>query len=324
MDLTSIFKGLPKPDQGDLQSFSAAQIEGTAHKVGRDISGWPVLLLSTTSGQNGPQIRLEHLEVQPSIHCRVTSGKNIEEGIFTVIRCTNADEELAVYFFNSIEPVLRTLGSNPTPEEVARAIAHLVELFRAMAQAPIKSVSGLWAELFVIRNVRDPIALLNSWHSTPEEKYDFNTNIQRLEVKSASSRNRTHHFSLEQLIPPSGCRVVIASLFVEKSGGGTSLRDLTQEIKNLLVENPELEEKVDRVIAQTLGNTLRQSMNNRFDRQLAQESLKFFDADVIPKISESLPASISDVHFRVDIGGCQELSRQALVDMGGLFAVLLI
>jgi len=321
-DLLSLFKELPKPDQGDVQSFSAIQIGGTSHRVGKDTAGCPVLLLSTTSGHGGPQIHLEHLEVQHSIRCRVISSKVVEEGIFTVIRCANANEELAGYFFNSIDPVLRVLGPAPTLEEVSRAIAHLIELFRALVQPPIKSVSGLWAELFVIRTGRDPIALLNSWHSTPEEKYDFNSDVQRIEVKSASQRSRVHHFSLEQLTPPSGCRVVIASLFADRSGGGTSLGDLVQEIRNLLPGSPELEEKFDRVIAQTLGNALRQSMTSRFDRQLAQESLIFFDAYTIPKIPDPLPAGISEVHFKADLSGCSDLSRQVLMDMGGIFASL--
>ena len=323
MDLISIFKGLPKPDQGDLQSFSAAQVENTSHRVGKDISGWPVLLLSTASDkQNGPQIHLEHLEVQHSIRCRVTSNKKSEEGIFTVIRCTNADEELAGYFFSSIDPVLRALGPTPTFEEVSRAIVHLIELFRALSQPPRKSVSGLWAELFLIRNARDPIVLLNSWHSTPEDKYDFNSNAQRIEVKSTSQRNRVHHFSFEQLNPPSRCQVIIASLCVDLSGGGMSLGDLIQEIRNLLPGSPELEEKLNRVIVQTLGNSLHQSVSSRFDRQLAQDSLSLFDAEMIPKISEPLPVGISDVHFKADLNQCDTLSKETLVSAGGIFAAL--
>jgi len=322
MDLFSIFKTLPNPIKGGLQSFSATQVGTTSHKVGKDISGWPVLLINTTSGQNAPQIHLEHLDVQHLVRCRITVDEKVEEGIFTVIRCTNADEELARYFFNSIDPVLRTLGTTPTLEGISHAIAHLVELFRSLTQPPTKSISGLWAELFVIKNAKNPVVLLNAWHSNPEEKYDFNSNAQRLEVKSTSQRDRVHHFSLEQLIPPSGCRVAVASLFVEGSGGGVSIKDLVQEIKNILSENPELEEKLDRVVTHTLGNSLRQSTNHRFDLQLAQESLLIFDAKSVPKISEQLPPEISEVHLRVDLSRCTPFSEKELLDAGGIFSNL--
>lgn len=322
-DLLSIFKGLPQPEQGDLQSFTASHLDGTSHRVGKDMSGWPVLLLSTTSGQSGPQIHLEHLEIQHSARCRITSKGKIEEGIFTVIRCTDANEELANYFFRSIDPVLRALGPSPTWTEISSAITHLVELFRALVQPPTKSVSGLWAELFVIRKARNPIALLNAWHSIPEEKYDFASNTQRIEIKGASQRVRVHHFSLEQLTLPVGCQVVIASLFTDKSGGGMSLADLIQEIKNILSANPELEEKLDRVVAQTLGNSLRQSMTSRFDQQLAQDSLRIFNAESIPKVSETLPVEVSEVHFKVDLSRCEPLSKQELLNAEGIFKSLI-
>ena len=321
-NLFSIFKNLPRPEQGDLQSFTASHLDGTSHRIGKDISGWPVLLLSTTPDRGGPQIHLEHLEIQHSARCRITSKGKIEKGIFTVIRCTDANDELANYFFQSIDPVLRALGPSPTWTEISSAITHLVELFRVLAQPPIKSVSGLWAELFVIRKSKNPITLLNAWHSIPEEKYDFSSNAQRIEIKSASQRVRVHHFSLEQLTPPAGCQAIIVSLFTDKNGGGASLADLIQEIKNILSANPELEEKLDRVVAQTLGNSLRQSMASRFDQQLAQDSLRIFNAESIPKVSGPLPIEVSEVHFKSDLSRCESLSKQNLLDMGGIFATL--
>lgn len=320
MDLFFTFKKLPTPTKGNLQSFSAVQIDDTAHRIGKDISGWPVLLINTTSGQNSPQIHLEHLEVQHLVRCRITIDKKNEEGIFTVVRCMDADNELIRYFFNFIDPILKTLGPNPTLDSISRAINHLVELFRVLTQPPTKSVAGLWAELFVIRDAKDPISLLNAWHANPEEKYDFNDNAQRVEVKSTSKRDRIHHFSLEQLTPPAGSKVIIASLYVEGSGGGLSINDLVQEIKNLISEKPELIEKLDNVVFRTLGNALSQSMNCRFDRQLAQESLRIFEANSIPKISEPIPSEISDVHFRVDLSRCRPLSKQELTDAGGIFS----
>jgi hypothetical protein len=322
MDLFSVFKSLAVPTKGEVQTFTVAQIDTTSYRVGKDALGWPVLLVSTISGQNIHQISLEHLEVQYLVNCRITIGKKVEEGIFTVIRCTNADEELVRYFFSLIDPIIRSLGPTPTLQEISGAIDHLVELFRALTQPPIKSVSGLWAELLLIANAKNPATLLTAWHSNPEEKYDFNSNSQRLEVKSTSQRIRIHHFSLEQLIPPAGCKVIIASLFVESSGGGLSLSELIQEIKGVLINNPELEEKLDRVVGRTLGNAIHQSMNYRFDRQLAEESILFLSTDSVPKISGQLPVEISDVHFRVDLGRCNPISKEELMMAEGIFKVL--
>jgi len=183
-------------------------------------------------------------------------------------------------------------------------------------------VSGLWAELFVIWNSRDPKGLFRAWHSSPEEKYDLSSGTQRIEVKSTSQRRRVHHFSLEQLTPPSGCKVVIASLFVERNGGGTSLGELVEEIRTHLAEEPELQERLDRVVASTLGNTLRQGLIARFDRELAADSLHFFNGVDAPRIPEPVPSGVSDVHFKSDLSQCQPLSQEILMSDGGIFELL--
>lgn len=323
-DLIKVFDSLQKPETlaGTL-NFAAAQLEGTPHRIGKDSSGWPALLLESSSEQRGAQIRLEHLEVQHFVRCRITDiDGQTEEGIYTVVRCIEADDELAHYFLHTVGPILRLLGNSPTFSEISRSVTYLVELFRALTQPPIKSVSGLWAELFVIRHSRDPKALVAAWHATPEEKYDFTSGNQRIEVKSSSQRKRIHHFSLEQLIPPSGCRAVVVSLFVERAGGGTSLRDLVEEIENELSSDPELQERLNRVIGLTLGNALRQGYASRFDRALAAESLKMFDTEVIPKISTPFPNTVSNIHFQSDLSEVEVLHSRELIGVGGIFISL--
>lgn len=322
-EITKLFESLPKPEaREDTLNFSAAQVEGTSHRIGKDPSGWPALLLSTFENQKGAQIRLEHLDVQHQVRCRITNGTSLEEGLYTVIRCTDADNELTHYFLQTINPLLKLLGPNPTVSEISKAITYLTELFRALIQPPIKPISGLWGELFVIRNAKDPIALMAAWHSSPEEKYDFSAATQRLEVKSTSQRQRVHHFSLEQLNPPAGCRAVVASLFIERNGGGTSLRELVEELQLRLVSKPDLQERLHRVVGMTLGNALRQGYASRFNRELAAESLKFFDVTTIPKIDNDLPASISDVHFKSDLSQSEVLTKEKLSNVGGIFSAI--
>ena len=91
----------------------------------------------------------------------------------------------------------------------------LIELFRAMTTPSRKSVQGLWAELFLIAQSRQPTILVDAWHMLPEDRYDFAMDDQRIEVKSFSGSLRQHHFSLEQLQPPEGVKTLIASMLVE-------------------------------------------------------------------------------------------------------------
>ena len=324
-DIYSTFIDLPTPlaARGG-ECFSAAPVSGAVHRIAKDPKGSPALLISTAPGHNrNARIRLEHLDVQHSVRCRITTeSRDTEEGIFTVVRCHDADEELARYFLRAIDPVLRILGPTPSASAVSRVISGLVELFRALVQPPVKSVSGLWAELLLIRTSGEPPALLAAWHISPDDKYDFNAGSQRIEVKSSSQRERAHYFSLEQLTPPTGCGLVIASLFVERAGAGTSLGELIDEIRVLVSARPELETRLDRVVASTLGSALRSSLSERFDRELAVESLQFYDQEVVPTIQIPLPWGVSEVHFKADLGQATPFTRQSLKTSGGLFGAI--
>jgi hypothetical protein len=324
-DLFSIFTDLPVPAPHDaIESFSAASLPGAAHRIAKDIHSWPALLLSSPiEVVENRRIRLEHLDIQHGVPCRITNSSGVtDEGAFTIVRCTESDDELTHYFLRAFDPILRSLGSNPTAPAISRAVNSLAELFRALTQAPSKPVSGLWAELLVIRQASDPVALLQAWHMSPEDKFDFNAGAQRVEVKSTSQRIRVHNFSLEQLVPPTGCRVIVVSLFVEKAGGGMSVENLLDEIRELVRTRPDLQERLDRVVASTLGSALRQGLTERFDLDLARESMLWFDGGAVPIIPTPLPWGISDVHFRADLSQCSPISRQTVGAEGGVFAAL--
>ena len=167
-------------------------------------------------------------------------------------------------------------------------------------QPPRKTVLGLWAELFLICQSRDPATLIRCWHAGPEDRFDFADGPQRIEAKAASSRLRIHTFALEQLHPPVGCTAIVASVIVERSAGGQTIADLLDEIRSA-VGAPDLLIRLDSVVSQTMGSEWRQANTIAFDRQLAEDSLQFFDSRDIPSVSSNVPPEVTDVHFRVNL-----------------------
>jgi Putative PD-(D/E)XK family member, (DUF4420) len=167
-------------------------------------------------------------------------------------------------------------------------------------QRCVMTVQGLWAELFVIQRARDPSVLLRCWHTAPEDRFDFAEDSQRLEVKTASGRVRMHRFSQEQLRPPGGTLAMVASVLMERSAGGQCVNDLIDDLRQR-VTDPDLLLRLDAVVAQTLGNEWRTAQEDRFDRQLAVESLRFLDARTIPSVPSGLPPEVTEVPFRVDL-----------------------
>jgi hypothetical protein len=239
-----------------------------------------------------------------------------------VPKCSNADPSLFPHFLRILSPIITTLGTTPTPAAVRKAITGLVDLFQALTAPARKSVQGLWAELLLIRRAADPVSLASAWHGTPAERTDFMRGRERIEVKSSNSRQRVHHFSLAQLVPPAGARLIVASLFVEPVGGGLSLRQLFDDIRSLLAGEPALLTQFDVVFYATLGANWSDAMDECFDLELATDSLRFYDSRDVPKIDSPIPAAVADVRFTSDLSSVSVLDEETIRSAGGLFATL--
>lgn len=324
-NLTELFQSLESVARNDGENrFSTILIPGyEVHRLGKDPQGRPLLLISIidVSGQKQPApISLEHLKIMYGLKCRVSRpDSTFEERRFTIILCTGEDSTLHAYFLRVASTILISLKNQPTQSDVAHVMDRFIELFRAMTKPSRKSVQGLWAELFLIAQSRQPALLVNAWHTLPEDRYDFAMDNQRIEVKSFSGSVRQHHFSLEQLHPPEGVKTLVASMRVERSQAGESITDLREKIQTHLSGESNLLLHLDTVIALTLGNSWQQADEACFDQWLAEESLAFYETAAIPSVDPNLPFGVSGVHFRSDLTGIPtvEISRYNAED--GLF-----
>lgn len=325
-DLASLFESLVLPlAQPSGNNFSAIPIPSfETHRLAKDVGGAPCLLLRQPAGATRPApIRLQNLLVAYDVPCTITfpSGTK-EQDSFTILKCSDADPRLFAHFLKIVSPVVVALGAMPTSAAVRRAISGLVELFQALTAPAKKSIQGIWAELFVIRKSSNPMGLTSAWHRLAHEHFDFASGSDRIEVKSSSNRRREHQFSLAQLSSPRPSRVVIASVFVERVGGGFSLRRVFEEVRRLLMDNPALVVQFDASFYAALGTGWIDAMDECFDWELAEESLAFFDAGTVPRVPDPIPPTVSDVHFRSDLSGVTPLRHDELRAAGVLFAAV--
>lgn len=325
-DLRQSFDALPTPvpSSGSGMRFSASPIaQHPTHRCAKDVEGQPAILISVAGPRPQgwpPPIVLEHLSVQYDVACRIVDpdGTTLNEN-FTVVRCTTSDTALWSYFLRVGSTIITLLGHRPSTAEVETAMNHVVELFRSMQATPRKSVQGLWAELLLITRTRNPSAMTRAWHALPSDRYDFSAGSQRVEVKSASGRRRHHSFALDQLSPPLAAQVLVVSVLVERAGGGASLTELLHEVRSAVAADPKLALHVDQIVARTLGNEWRESQVERFDRELAENSVAFFNCAAIPTVDPLLPPGVSDVHFRVDLSAIPEIDPDVYRARGGIF-----
>jgi Putative PD-(D/E)XK family member, (DUF4420) len=316
----------PPADAASDLRFSAAPVEEhPRHRVAVDRLGLPCLLIAVVDANvAGPPLVLEHIRMQQGVECRITEPDGLTEvRRFTIIRCTDDDPETREYFMRVGGTVLDAIGDEPSSERVSGTIERLVELFRALAAPPRKSVIGFWGELFVIAHSRNAPVLVQAWRAFPEERFDFALSVERLEVKTALGRVRRHHFSLEQLLPLSGVEALVASVLIERSGAGPSVSELIESIRTAVADDAAAVLHVDTVVALTLGAAWRHAMDERFDVEVARSALMFLEPRDIPKPEGALPPEVTEVRFVSDVSGCPPASAEAYLGRSGLLSAVL-
>ena len=304
--------------------YETARIARDSHyRVGRDRQGNPAILIETTGTAGATALsdfEGRHLKIGHGVNCSIIeAGVEVGSGQFSVVTCVDSDDLLRERFFDTAETLLRSLGETPVVDELRRVVAGLIELFRLATQPPRGTIQGLWAELWIIAQAREPEVLLDAWHAEPTDAYDFNSGPERIEIKSTSQRTRKHAFSHRQLQPPVGTRVAIASVFVESSGGGPTISTLVERIRRR-VPRPRAQERLDYVVASTLGTDWRVGVEAAFDSELASDSLRFYTVEAVPSLPPDIPPGVSDIRYVSDLSGAQALAGEEMLGNGDLFA----
>jgi hypothetical protein len=324
MNLIELYDTLSLPD-GDEKVLNAIPIpEYPNFRVAINIEGNPTILLSVSNAINNialKNFRLKYLQLEQNIECKISENGKSSFQTFTVITFTSADRNLQEYFLRISETLVKTLSNKPTQQQVIESLNKFVEVFRALTDTPTNTVHGLWTELFLIDNSKNQQTLLNYWHNIPEEKFDFNSGIERIEVKSNSNFERQHTFSSEQLNPPAGTQVLIASIFVRQNNAGQSIQQLIDSITIKINHNFDLTDKLNNIVCKTLGNSLEQSIKIKFDYNIARESLLFYRHQDISKIEEvHIPDAVSEVRYKSDLSTLKHIDITTLVNSGELFS----
>jgi hypothetical protein len=326
MNLLELYNSLNLPDK-EGKVFNAVSIpEYPNFRVAIDYEGYAVLLLSVTKRIKDLSLknfRLKYLQLEQNLECKIYENDTIALQTFTVITFRCQDSKLQEYFLRISETLVKTIGQNPTQQQVIDSLKKFVEVFRTLTESPTNTVNGLWAELFLIENSRAPKELLKYWHNQPEERFDFNAGTERIEVKSSSNFERKHIFSAEQLNPPNDTQVLVASVFLKQHSSGKSIQDLIDDISSKTGNDLEALDKLNSTILRTLGNSIEHSLGIKFDYDIASHSLKFFRHQDIDKIEViHIPNNVSEVKYKSDLTNAKSTELNQLVDKQLLFKSL--
>jgi len=326
MNIAELFDTLTLPETSNRNLFNTATLQEFSFvKIGISNEGFPVILISSladTTSFSQKNVRLKYLELIHNIECKISEEGKTSFANFTVIIFRSNQSYLQYYFLRIAETLIKSLSETPTQQEVFETFKSFVEIFRSLSEIPTKTVHGLWAELFIIDVSKEPNVLLNYWHCIPEEKFDFNADTEKLEIKSSSTLERIHTFASEQLNPPTDKQVIIASLFVKQTTHGHSIADIANSIQGKIADN-DLAEKMFTIISKTLGITLEQSIKIKFDYDLAKSSLRFYQHQDIHKIEKIyIPNKVSEVRYKSDLTELSAIKQQDIGIRGQLFKAI--
>lgn len=324
MNLVELYNTLEIPDENNQKVFNAIPIpDFPNYRIAIDIEGNPVLLLSVANRLRNISVknfRLKYLQLLQNIKCKISEEGKQSFQTFTVITFTCADRHLREYFLRVSESFVKALNIKPTQDQVIETINKFVEVFRSLNDTPTNTIHGLWSELFLIDRSANPKVLLNYWHNIPEEKFDFNSGVEKIEVKSNSNFERIHTFSSEQLNPPSDTHVLIASIFIRQHSNGKNIQQLVDSITYKIQQDIELTDKLNNVIFKSLANSLEQSIKIKFDCNIAKDSLRFYRQQDIGKIEVvHIPNEVSEVRYKSDMTEVKPIEILSLKKSGELF-----
>ena len=306
-----IFKELESNNIADNEKFSAKPLPfNSNHKIGIDSNGYPLFFVECIDFEITPNIDLELISIQFNQLCRLTDREKISEGRYTIISLKTINLDFLRYFIDVTSLILQRMNKRPSHKEVTSELTKLIELFKVFSKPSRKTIQGLWAELFIIERAKDPIYMLQSWHVSPEDKYDFNDGNDKVEVKCTANSQRKHRFSYEQLTPNSKSQLLIASVITTRSGKGKNIFDLKDSILKK-IQDIKLKLALNEGIASTLGADFDKAFEYYFDYQMAIDNLSFFDVKEIPNIpSDVIPIELSNIKFDCDLTKIRVASKE--------------
>ena len=308
-----IFQELKKTSVNNADSFNIAALPLIKnHKIGISQNEYPMFFIKCGDSGNVKSIdcNLEFISVQFNRSCQLLNNKKkVEEGVYTIISLKTDSIDLQEYFLDVVYLVIKKLPQNPNLKELKVEVEKLINLFSKFSQPAIKTIQGLWAELLVIEQSNNPDYLIQAWHSSSTDKFDFNDGKDKIEVKSTSKSKRIHNFSIEQLNPNKNSSLIIASVFTVETGIGENIFDLVNSIESKL-KDQKLSFRINEIIAQTLGKDFEKAFDIFYDYQLAIDSIAYFDSLNVPSInSNNIPKEINNVRFDSDLTDLPSLKK---------------
>lgn len=291
-------------------------------RFGIDNNARLVLIIPTSEVPNANSVisyRFEYIELS---HNNILTGIDNDEGVsdsFSILKLLSDDEELKLAFISLCEVIIEEIGASENADYFNELIMRFVKLFKQIDSSSDISVQGLWGELFQIYIASDSSTLIEYWHKRHKEKYDFNSGVQKIEVKSTLAAKRVHLFSSEQLETSDNSELIISSVLMKKDRVGLTIGELVELIKEQIpLDNASLFKDLQSVVIQTIGAEYERACNASFDLDYSIRNHAYYWAEDVKKIERQvIPSEVSQVRFQSDLSGILPIGEEEIISLSG-------
>lgn len=301
IQLKSAFKKLLQEVGGPAQD--SYLIEKVVNKknvfVGISPEGFPAILIKI---KDNPQekydsIDLNGIKTEFKLNCNFSiDGDDIKQSIFNIVICTDEDQNAQDFFYDFFERFFSKRKVIST-SQLKKEIQFIRELFGHKKTPGLKTIMGLWSELFIIYKAKNTESWAKGWHNRPRSTFDFEFGNIGIDVKSFGGHTREHYFQLEQLTNISKDEIFILSMNLQENDDGLTVFDLFNKILPKL-KSDKLIKKMENLIFKIGGHNNKDSI--RFNEHIANDSLLILKGEEIPCIKSDIPIGISEIKFKAN------------------------
>lgn len=269
-----------------------------------------LVVAAQKSSKSIPSLKLSSLSVEYGISYQLHKSDTVEQLRVSVLRCLTPDPAIGDLFATFCIALLDALPDEPSDSDLEREVDKWVALFWRLQGPARTTVIGLIGEVTVLDNVEQLADWVRAWHTSATDNLDFAFSAPSLsvEVKATSGQQRVHELSLHQAMPPITEVHYFASVIVELRETGVRLSDVVEELAEKL--RGTFESKLFwQAIAEVCGSSLGEFLDARYLRDVARETLRFYEGETIPKpiVQLPLPAGVSGLRFRSDFSSLEPI-----------------
>ena len=311
MSLLDKINSLKIPDSANLNTFSSTEIKRNSnHFIGINSKKEIAILFDSTEPKSKGDA-LEYIQLIHNQPCTIMEDKKEKNKNFSVLKCSIYNSILKELFLKLLENIVLEIPNNVSQKQITDLTKDIFDLFEKISKPSREALVGLWGELFVINASKNIEVLIRAWHPETNDKFDFYSQKQALEIKTTTSNNRIHNFSYDQL-KVGDEKMIVCSIMLRSSRSGKSLEDLKKEILNQ-VKSEDLKNQFELIYYKTVGEITEEDIEEyKFDTSYSEENIKYFNLLNVPRLNEEPMSGVKNIKFQSDLTGIKSLNELKL------------